>query len=850
MLDIFASDADLFRYAEEPPDPVAAPAPKPAKTPKPAAAPATVLSHQNELGFHTSTIRKAMETWQPKGSPDQLLAHLGKHAGANEEAGHVGLPDFLKDKKSITREDVLRHLDQSPHQVEMEETGPDDGGEPKWYVSDGNGESHEYRTEQAAEQAADLANSDARDDYENDFKIESQATEPKHTINKEILNEMADEKVKPQVEEWLKGWRVENLGGTIQPNWRAIPPPTDELASRADQMSSFETKEEAEAAVRATLTHFARNQSGLNDAIKGIPDEHDSEDDVHSDLHDLMSEHFPEQADKSRRMGYSGLYDTETGEESWRVTESPLGRQRHQRYFGDSYESEEEAQDEVREYINEHFELPYTHYQGDESEGGGNHFEEYSLDGPKEDYQETHVGVPGLRETVKQRPLLTRESVSTKIMPGDSDSILLQISAPEGVMPKGTLLEELRLPKDIDHEGIERNVKMVLDYENARIEARNQGGGRTLSWKDGHGDFHHIENPVVRLRHDTRETTDGKSMFFLEELQGPSDANQEKMPKFLKDRIYDVGLKRALVKAVESGADRLGWTTGGQQADRYNLRKHVDRIEWMPPESPETPHGTAGSSYGRIVGFKDGKEITSKTVEPKELSDYVGKELAEKLTTSVPVNKNSVSHDPSGLWNVSNEMGVFAKFIHKEEADAHALTHGKMVHSVEGPDLELGGQGLKQLYDRDLHKRLLDIKIGDKRLKGLGVKVGYSQVASGEPDDMEISQEPVTPQQSVHSIDITPELAEAVKRHGVSLYRHQGQPIRFGRDHDLIEVIRRWPPADAAVYAMGVLHLLELRPDLVSQYSAEDLLYLRSLKQQYLPGKFARAEGTDIFTGD
>ena len=42
-----------------------------------------------------------------------------------------------------------------------------------------------------------------------------------------------------------------------------------------------------------------------------------------------------------------------------------------------------------------------------------------------------------------------------------------------------------------------------------------------------------------------------------------------------------LGLKVALKEAVAQGIDKIAWTTGEQQNDRYDLSKQVDEIGWQ-----------------------------------------------------------------------------------------------------------------------------------------------------------------------------------------------------------------------------------------------------------------------------
>ena len=118
---------------------------------------------------------------------------------------------------------------------------------------------------------------------------------------------------------------------------------------------------------------------------------------------------------------------------------------------------------------------------------------------------------------------------------------------------------------------------------NSKRQKDNDILSRNRNWKDGHGFYEHIDNPVVRLRHNERTDANGNKTFFLEEIQAPKE--DEPMPDWLRKRSYDVGLKRALVKAVDSGSDQMGWTTGSQQSERYGLDNKVrvrstGRLRW------------------------------------------------------------------------------------------------------------------------------------------------------------------------------------------------------------------------------------------------------------------------------
>jgi GGDEF domain-containing protein len=67
--------------------------------------------------WYVDNIESALQSWQAKGTPDQLVAHLKKTKGATEEAEAIRLAEWLADKKSVTRDEVLAFLDENRIEV-------------------------------------------------------------------------------------------------------------------------------------------------------------------------------------------------------------------------------------------------------------------------------------------------------------------------------------------------------------------------------------------------------------------------------------------------------------------------------------------------------------------------------------------------------------------------------------------------------------------------------------------------------------------------------------------------------------------------------------------------------------
>ena len=131
-----------------------------------------------------------------------------------------------------------------------------------------------------------------------------------------------------------------------------------------------------------------------------------------------------------------------------------------------------------------------------------------------------------------------------------------------------------------------------------------------------------------------------------------------------KKNWHELAFRRAVKEAVDKGLDRVAWTPGDVQADRYDLSKVIDQVEYSRVEYPD---GTIG--YELDVTAKQGPDpdIPARLKED-QLEDYLGKELSEKI--------------------IKGEGG-------KPEYSGHDK-------SLSGLDLKVGGEGMREFYDKIL----------------------------------------------------------------------------------------------------------------------------------------------------
>ena len=175
----------------------------------------------------------------------------------------------------------------------------------------------------------------------------------------------------------------------------------------------------------------------------------------------------------------------------------------------------------------------------------------------------------------------------------------------------------------------------------------------------------------------------------------------------------ELAMKRMLRYAAENGFDKVAWTTGDQQGERYNITKTISKIEKESKNRTECYVDLFESETGGVISFtvdKSSGEIIEQHrgsgFEGKNLSDVLGKSLAHEI--------------------LSSRKRVF-----------------------EQDNLRIGGEGMRAFYDQMLPSFV------KKYTKKWGATVG------------EVTMPDLEENNTMHSVDVTPAMRESVM---------QGQP--------------------------------------------------------------------------
>lgn len=156
---------------------------------------------------------------------------------------------------------------------------------------------------------------------------------------------------------------------------------------------------------------------------------------------------------------------------------------------------------------------------------------------------------------------------------------------------------------------------------------------------------------------------------------------------------HEFVFKRILTMAVEQGYDKVAWTYGEQQVERFSLSKEIESISYTKEND---------NTYTITAETKDGRNIDKNNQSESELESLLGKEIANKIVNS--------GTDDGRLDNL---------------------------------DLKVGGEGMKGFYDKilvDYAKKLgkkfdsqvKDISLDDTKFHSMEITDKLKQQVVGQ----------------------------------------------------------------------------------------------------------------------
>lgn len=204
----------------------------------------------------------------------------------------------------------------------------------------------------------------------------------------------------------------------------------------------------------------------------------------------------------------------------------------------------------------------------------------------------------------------------------------------------------------------------------------------------------------------------------LQKLNQYSFSNIPDMPFKQTPQWVNLTLRRIIRYASENGFDRIAWTNGEQQAERYDLSKQVDEIDYKK---------RGDGKYTVQVRKGDNNIWGKKEATISEIEDTVGKEIASKIQSQA-----------------TDEL-----------------------QTLSGLDLKVGGSGMKAFYNSIVPNAAKEIG------KKFGAKVEPVTLNFGNDINNETGEYLKDNEQQVLSIPVTPGMHETAIREGMPLFKYQ-----------------------------------------------------------------------------
>ncbi len=371
-------------------------------------------------------------------------------------------------------------------------------------------------------------------------------------------------------------------------------------------------------------------------------------------------------------------------------------------------------------------------------------FSQYQLEGEKENYKEVLVTFPN-------EPKWNIQKDQYGIWVADG-----------GIGGKEHIEGETR-------EDVEKQIERYKE-----VKGRNSEG----KFKSSHFDEPNI---LVHLRMNTRTDAEGNKVLFLEEVQSDwgqtykknnggnhidytEGFRQEKQitsAPFVTDTNAwtKLGLKVGLKEAVKQGIDKIAWTTGEQQNDRYDLSKEVSKID---VEHVEEAEGVFFVDIALTNGDVENLEVENGIIrnaphKGQRLDAVIGKEYADKILST-----------PKGETVV-----------------------------LEGSDLKLGGKGMKGFYGSPSE--------GNLGIVGSVAKKLFNQ----EPKMIELK----TRGKGEYDVGKTTDDVKKFSKRG-DFFTYNGDSITKQKAYEIVErgaQFESWPKGDV------VQHSIDITPELIKQ---------------------------------
>ncbi len=590
---------------------------------------------KNELGFYSTLDEAVNNLPQAKGTGQQYMAQLLKTpAVKQEEMVYRGLDKFLEQNPKVTKQEIQDFLHTNP--VKLKETVLDDAYQGKQRVD----LAEDYRLRDG-EVIDDYDYIDTRaDDYLDDFRNDPDIRlAERDAILMNRADEFADYDINPSTAERLEREVDDALYE------RAHAQAKEEYYS--DPYMRYEDDYGGEITGNDSIGYFIKSADGTNiTPQRGIYNLEEAEAFLrnrHLDDGNLAFE--PEGGPK-----YAD-YQTEGPSKNYREVLIQLDTSQYSPQYAVALHPTIEGKFTLKSPLRDG---PYLTgadgkpivFDTEEKAIASPTFQRYRNQVVANDFESGHFDEPNI---------LAHMRVNDRMIDGKKSLFIEEIQSDWHQQGRKKGYET--------PEGKQRRADIRVELGNLDNEARKLRAQRNVVSVQ--------EEPQINARLDEINKETEALRYELHSIGDIPDAPYKK-------NWQEMAVRRAIQMAVDEGYDRVAFTTGKQQAERYNLAKHINDLNIA--RNKDNFVITATNKQGLVA-------INKSIPDLRNLDDYVGKEMANRIKEDF-ANKSGNEHNYSGL------------------------------------DLEVGGEGMKGFYDKILPEYI------NKYGKKYGIKVGKTNLPS------------------------------------------------------------------------------------------------------------------------
>jgi hypothetical protein len=269
--------------------------------------------------------------------------------------------------------------------------------------------------------------------------------------------------------------------------------------------------------------------------------------------------------------------------------------------------------------------------------------------GPKDSPDLNTAGGKNYREILIKTPISDNPRNNFGESHHDDKNVLMHMRVADHTDVEGKsglLVDELQ--SDWHQKGRKRGYADVNKYEIARKKADE------VAVKAGFKDAAHAKEGWQM--HGMQNAKEASDLYDQASKFYPNSAVPDAP---YKDNWYEIGLKRAIKEAVDSGKDRLYLTKGNTQANRYGQIETANSVSYHPDDK--------GRGMMLNIFDKNDRVIYSKLTPEDKVANVLGEEATKKLMAETP-------------------------------KDGYRF--------VGGLNTKIGGEGMRQYYDKNYRNYL------------------------------------------------------------------------------------------------------------------------------------------------